>query len=70
LNITPPFLANSGNLPRFMETQAELWLVIAWAAAKFLDGFSDRHGEVATPQLELVVSNRHTSSIESCSTGE
>ena len=48
--------ANSGNLPRFMETQAELWLEIAWAAAKFLNGFYDRNGEVATPQLELVTS--------------
>jgi hypothetical protein len=37
-----------------METQAELWLEIAWATAKFLNGFYDRKGEVATPQLELV----------------
>jgi hypothetical protein len=70
LNITPPFLTKLGNLPRFMETQAELWLEIAWAAAKFLDGFYDRHGEVAIPQLKIVtchksainwVSNRHKS---------
>ena len=37
-----------------MYTQAELWLEIAWAAAKFLNGFYDRNGEVATSQIELV----------------
>lgn len=37
-----------------METQAELWLEIAWAAAKFLNGSYDWNGKVATPQLELV----------------
>jgi hypothetical protein len=39
-----------------METQAEMWLEIAWAAAKFLDGIYDGHGEVATPQLKMVTS--------------
>ena len=33
-----------------------MWLEIAWAAAKFLNGFYDPNGEVGTPQLELVTS--------------
>ena len=44
-----------------METQAELWLEIAGAAAMFLAGFYDRHREVATPPIELVtyVTSKH-----------